>query len=80
MRTHPDFMRMGAAAAILETIIAAASARGARRLSLETGSGPSFEPALALYRRCGFQPGAAFSAYRQSDFNQFLHLDLGAAG
>ncbi len=80
MRTHPDFIRMGAAAAILETIIAAAAARGAHRLSLETGSGPSFEPALALYRRRGFQPGAAFSEYRQSDFNQFLHLDLGNAG
>jgi putative acetyltransferase len=77
MRTHPDFMRMGAAATILETIIAAAAARGARRLSLETGSGPAFAPALALYRRRGFRNGAAFSAYRPSDFNQFLHLDPG---
>ncbi len=76
MRTHPDFMRMGAAATILETIIAAAAARGARRISLETGSGPAFEPALALYRRRGFRNGPAFSVYCRSDFNQFLHLDL----
>jgi putative acetyltransferase len=76
MRTHPDFLRMGAAASILETVIAAASARGARRLSLETGRGQAFEPALALYRRRGFQGGAAFSTYRESDFNQFLHLEL----
>jgi putative acetyltransferase len=76
MRTHPDFLRMGAGAAILERIIAAAVQRGARRLSLETGSGDAFEPALALYRRRGFVSGAAFAAYVASDFNQFLHLDL----
>ncbi len=78
MRTHPDFLRLGAGAAILETVIAAASARGARRLSLETGSGAPFEPALALYRRRGFAHGEAFAAYDRTDFNQFLHLDLAA--
>ncbi|EQB09124.1 hypothetical protein L288_06300 [Sphingobium quisquiliarum P25] len=76
MRTHPHFLRRGAGAAILETIIAAAVARGIRRLSLETGSGAAFEPALALYRRRGFRNGAAFGSYEKSAFNQFLHLDL----
>ncbi|NIJ17154.1 GNAT family N-acetyltransferase [Sphingobium vermicomposti] len=76
MRTHPHFLRMGAGAAILETIISAAIARDVRRLSLETGSGPAFEPALALYRRRGFENGSAFGGYGQSGFNQFLHLDL----
>ena len=46
------------------------------RLSLETGSGPAFEPALKLYRRRGFVDGEAFADYRRSTFNQFLHLDL----
>jgi len=76
MRTHPDFLRQGAAAAILEHIIAQARAQGLRRLSLETGSGPAFEPALALYQRRGFVSGPAFSDYVASDFNQFLHLSL----
>lgn len=76
MRTHPDFLRMGAASAILETIIAEAAARGVTRLSLETGSGDAFEPALALYRRRGFTNGEAFGGYEASAFNQFLHLDL----
>lgn len=76
MRTAPAFVRKGAGAAILETIIAAAKARGSRRLSLETGSGPAFEPALALYRRRGFAGGPAFSDYTPSAFNQFLHLAL----
>lgn len=77
MRTHPDFVRMGVGAAILETIITNATARGARRLSLETGSGAAFEPALELYRRRGFVNGAPFRSYTQSDFNQFLHLEIG---
>lgn len=76
MRTHPDFARMGAAVAILETVITTARQRGAKRLSLETGSGQAFEPALQLYRKRGFSEGAAFGGYQASAFNQFLHLDL----
>ncbi len=76
MRTHPDFLGRGAAALLLDHLIATARAEGIRRLSLETGSGPAFEPALALYRRRGFINGEPFSDYRQSAFNQFLHLPL----
>jgi putative acetyltransferase len=46
------------------------------RLSLETGSGPYFEPALSFYRRRGFVDGDAFAEYKRSAFNQFLHLTL----
>lgn len=77
MRTHPDFVRMGAGKAILETIIATAKQRGVNRISLETGSGVAFNAALTLYRKRGFISGRPFSDYEQSDFNQFLHLDLG---
>lgn len=76
MRTSPDFLRRGVAAALLEHIIAVARARGMKRLSLETGSGTAFEPALALYRRRGFVDGEAFGHYQRSAFNQFLHLEL----
>jgi putative acetyltransferase len=79
MRTHPDHLRRGVASAILEHVIMEAQRRGYRRLSLETGSGPAFEPALALYRRRGFVNGEAFGDYRPTDFNQFLHLPLDAA-
>ena len=76
MRTHPDFLRQGLAAALLETIIAHARGEGLAVLSLETGSGPAFEPALALYRRRGFENGPAFADYVLTDFNQCLHLAL----
>ena len=76
MRTHPDHLRSGVAAALLDHIIGEARYRKIHRLSLETGSGPTFEPALALYRKWGFVNGAAFASYEQSSFNQFLHLQL----
>ena len=76
MRTHPDHLRQGVGAAILEHILAEARRRGLRRLSLETGRGAAFEPALALYRSRGFRSGGAFGEYEASPFNQFLHLEL----
>lgn len=76
MRTHPDFVRQGAAMALLDHIIDEARSRGFRRLSLETGSGPHFEAALAMYRKRGFQSGEAFSDYSATPFNQFFHRDL----
>lgn len=76
MRTHHAFLRRGIGVAILEHLIALARARGYRRLSLETGSGPAFEPALALYRKRGFRDGPAFADYVASPFNQFLHLEI----
>jgi putative acetyltransferase len=76
MRTADAHLRQGVGTAMLEHIIGEALRRGYTRLSLETGTGPAFEPALALYRKRGFTNGAAFGGYTQSRFNQFLHLDL----
>jgi putative acetyltransferase len=76
MRTHPDHLRKGIAAKILEHLLAEARQRGYRRLSLETGTGEAFEPAVALYRRYGFRNGEVFGGYPQNDFSQFLHLTL----
>ena len=80
MRTADAHLRTGVAAAILDHIVAEAGRRGYLRLSLETGSGPAFEPALALYRKYGFVDGPAFGDYVRSEFNQFLHLALKGPG
>jgi len=76
MRTDPRHLRRGVASALLEHIVAEARRRGLSRLSLETGRGAAFEPALALYRRRGFVEGEAFGDYAASPYNQFLHLTL----
>ncbi len=79
MRTADAHLRKGVGATILAHIIAEARRRGYTRLSLETGSGTAFEPALALYRTRGFVSGGAFGNYDKSPFNQFLHLQLDAS-
>ncbi len=76
MRTTAKHLRRGAGRAMLEHLLDLARARGYRRVSLETGSGEAFEPALALYRKHGFVNGPAFGDYTASEFNQFLHLEL----
>ena len=76
MRTHPDHLRKGVATALLDHIIEEARKRGLWRLSLETGSGAAFNPALCLYRKRGFVDGEAFANYERSAFNQFLHLSV----
>lgn len=76
MRTHPDYLRRGVGAAVLEHIMGEARRRGLTRLSLETGSGPAFDAAIALYVRYGFESGDVFADYVGSAFNQFMHLDL----
>lgn len=76
MRTRKDNLRRGAATAMLNALLDLARARGYRRVSLETGSGEAFEPAVALYRKHGFKNGDAFADYIGSAFNQFFHLDL----
>jgi putative acetyltransferase len=80
MRTHPEHLRQGVAAGLLRHIVAVARSRGMARLCLETGSGPAFEPALALYRGSGFANGPAFGDYVATPFNQFLHLPLERGG
>ena len=77
MRTTAQHLRRGAGAFMLDHLLDIARSRGYSRVCLETGSGPAFEPALALYRKYGFVAGPAFGDYVASEFNQFLHLALG---
>lgn len=76
MRTAPAALRRGVAAALLTHIVATAQARGLERLSLETGTGDSFDAAHALYARHGFTDCPPFGAYQASDFNRFMTRTL----
>jgi putative acetyltransferase len=77
MRTAPDQLRRGTGAALLRHILDTARARGYRRLSLETGRGPAFEPAAALYTRFGFVDCPAFADYPLDDpFSRFLTREV----
>lgn len=76
MRTAPGHLRKGVATQLIAHLIAESRRRGYVRLSLETGSTPAYEPALALYAHHGFVEGEQFGGYTASDFNRFYHLAL----
>jgi len=72
MRTAESYLRRGVAARMLEHILTQARRRGLERLSLETGSGEAFAPAIALYRRFGFVDCPPFGDYRPDPFSRFM--------
>ena len=66
----------GLADAILRHCMDAAKARGATRLSLETGSRPAFAPAVAFYRRHGFEFCPPFVGYEEDPESVFLSRSI----
>ena len=76
MRTAPEYRNKGVAAKLLQYIIDEARSRGYRRLSLETGSMPFFEPARRLYLKFGFVYCGPFSDYREDPNSVFMTKEL----
>jgi putative acetyltransferase len=76
MRTRAAYLRQGVGQAILDEIIRTAARRGYRELLLETGTGPAFGAAHALYRRNGFEWGDPFGDYVATSFNVFMRRVL----
>jgi putative acetyltransferase len=69
MHTAAAARRQGVARALVVHLIAVARQRGYSRLSLETGTGPAFDPAHALYTGLGFAPSDAFGEYVNGPHN-----------
>lgn len=76
MRTASTYLRKGVGAALLQHVIGEARRRTYLRLSLETGSGPGFEAAHALYRKFGFVECGPFADYDDDPFSRFMTLEL----
>jgi len=76
MRTSSSHLRKGVARRILEYIIEEAKRRGYQRLSLETGSMNTFEPAKRLYASLGFQYCKPFSDYIEDPNSVFMTKEL----
>ena len=79
MRTAREYLRKGVAAGMLEHIILQAKARQLQHLSLETGSQPFFQPAIALYQTYGFTFCEPFADYKYDPNSKFMTLALGSA-
>ena len=74
MRAAPDWRGKGVGEAMLVHLLAVAKARGYVRVSLETGRTEAFAPAIALYRKYGFEECEGFSDYVVDQFSQCLSL------
>lgn len=72
MRTRSAYLKQGVAQAVLDEIHRTAAHRGYARLYLETGTGPAFDAAHALYLRNGFDWCGPFGDYTATDFNVFM--------
>ncbi|EPD51051.1 hypothetical protein HMPREF1210_02242 [Paenisporosarcina sp. HGH0030] len=76
MRTSSFHLRKGVAKRLLHHIIEEATRRGYRKLSLETGSMDSFDPARRLYARFGFNYCDPFSDYKEDPNSVFMVKNL----
>lgn len=78
MRVAPAWLGKGVGEAVLVHLLEVAQKRGYSRVSLETGRGPAFEPALGLYRKHGFVDCDAFADYVLDDFSQCMTRSIAA--
>lgn len=76
MRTASKHLGTGVATTLLRHAIAVAGERGYEALWLETGSGPAFSPAHALYERHGFRYCGPFASYEDGEFSRFMRRRL----
>lgn len=76
MRTATAYRGKGIASMLLQHILNEAKLRGYRRISLETGSMPFFQPARNLYEKYGFKNCAPFATYKEDPNSIFMAKDL----
>ena len=76
MHTSAQARRQGVGRAIVDHLLATATVRGYRRVSLETGTMHAFAAAHALYEKAGFKACGPFAGYRASPHNNFMTLEL----
>jgi putative acetyltransferase len=72
MRTATAHLRKGVAKAILAHLIDHARQSALTRISLETGTGPAFEPARKLYSSFGFADCGPFAQYAEDPYSAFM--------
>ncbi len=76
MRTADAHLGRGIASRILQHIFSVAEERGYKKLYLETGSAPAFQPAHTLYLKAGFSYCEPFADYSDDPFSRYMVMDI----
>lgn len=76
MHTLAEARGQGIGRTLLRHLLHVAAASGYERVSLETGTMASFEPARTMYRKAGFQPCAPFGEYTVNPYSICMTLAL----
>jgi putative acetyltransferase len=76
MHTVEEARGLGVGRAMISHLLAVAAERGARRVSVETGTSAGFEPARRLYASVGFVPCEPFGEYAETSSNFFMTSSL----
>jgi putative acetyltransferase len=76
MHTAAAARGRGIGRALVDHLVAVGRARGYRRLSLETGAGPAFAAARALYASARFEPCGPFADYDGSPNSAYMTRSL----
>jgi putative acetyltransferase len=80
MHTAEAARGRGIGRALVDHLLGVARERGYRRVSLETGAGPAFAAARALYASAGFTPSGPFADYGPSPNSAYMTLSLDGPG
>jgi putative acetyltransferase len=76
MHTSAAARGHGVGRAMVEHLLRVAVERGARRVSLETGTMDAFAPARALYSKVGFVPCPPFAEYTENPHSICMTITL----
>jgi putative acetyltransferase len=76
MHTVEAARNKGVGRAMVECLLAVATARGYQRVSLETGTMDAFAPARGLYESAGFTPCAPFGEYSENPHSVCMTITL----
>ncbi len=76
MRTHTDYVRRGIANQILCALLDIACERRCQQVFLETGTYEAFLPAIALYKKHGFEECEPFGDYQIDPYSVFYSKTL----
>ncbi len=76
MHTAAEARGRGLGRMMVQHLLGLARQRGYRRVSLETGTAPAFEPARRLYERLGFVVCPPFASYTDNPFSMCLTIEF----